>query len=85
MRGDNPIGSRAEDRLAGPDSPITSLSRPAAASAIRALIAHKAFLYRHGMAVTETFRHDLRLCGTRGTILLLLLGAWPRGRRCVRA
>jgi hypothetical protein len=48
-------------------------------------IVHKPFWHPPGMAVTGTSRRELRLCGTRGTIRLALLGARPRGRRCVRA
>ena len=47
-------------------------------------IVHKPFSIRLGWLFTETSRHDLRLCGTRGTILLALLGAWPTGCRRIR-
>ena len=47
-------------------------------------IVHKLFRHPPGLAVTGTSRHALRLCGTRGTILLALLGAWPRGRTRLR-
>ena len=50
----------------------------------RNLTAHKPFPHLAGIAVPETSRHDLRLCGTCGTILLALLGAWPRGRRRIQ-
>jgi hypothetical protein len=47
-------------------------------------IVHKPSAYPVGAAVAETSRHVRRLCATRETILMALLGIRPRGRRWVR-